>query len=55
MKVYDKFKAGSGDTFADRMLRAVESEGEWKKLMVEIGKFGGDIAGYGNGRWIGGQ
>ena len=40
-----KFKAGTSDTFADRLLRAVDSEAEWKKVMVEVGKFGGDIAG----------
>lgn len=40
-----KFKAGSGDTFADRLLRAFESEFEGKKLLVEAGKFTGDIAG----------
>jgi hypothetical protein len=40
-----KFKAGSGDTFIDRILRSFDSEFEGKKLMVEVGKFTGDIAG----------
>lgn len=40
-----KTKAGSQDTFADRLFNAMSDETEFKGLMVEMGKSVGDIAG----------
>jgi hypothetical protein len=40
-----KFKAGSGDSFLDRIINVSQSEEEAKKIWIELGKFTGDIAG----------
>lgn len=40
-----KFKAGSGDSFLDRIIGAWQSEERARQSFIELGKFTGDIAG----------